>query len=342
MGYSLRVTFEGLCAFLPSEEIRPFEPLEQISVFMVDTRKLQPLRRLHKPIVEFRLVDLVIEGENKWDPDAKVRWRLEDMDLFIKIPEVEHPEIIVDCGAQGEEPREGEESDFNWVPRLVNALPPAEASRRRLLYHGGKVDSICLGTDPSDFVAARIHLEHGNLLVDELVRTQNRVTVSQFVPSEEPAPLRQALSLRVALDVEEVNETVFMRAKRFEEDEWIEFELKLGPGADRLQIDFKNLCDDAEGNFSEWGRDDDFELFYRLAGAGEDPGKIVGLPAPVSVRHPPSRTPVAGDGGATFKRCTEVQLSPLDQEQKEYYDRIIRAIYEFDKEEEKEEGERAS
>lgn len=323
---SVKFTFEGLCAFLPSANIQKGTPLDWMTVFMVDTRSNKLKRRPHDPVVEFRLIDLEGQDPSRTSDLSKVRWNLADTDIFLKVEGSGDPGLLVESGvASGEEPvGKHEIADFCWVPRLEAALSAQEAKTRGLSFDGGKVHKQCLGRIPTGRAVTRIHLDHGFLFVDETVRSQETTTVSQFVPSEERNPLRQAISAKVALSFDRATR-VRLIARDFATGSWREARLK-GP---KLSIAFSNLCA-STGLFEEqWGKDDDFELFYLLAGAHR--GELVGLPSPVAVRHPPSRKPARGDGGTVFKRCTEAQLSALsDSAQLKTYEAMIEKFRQAD------------
>lgn len=329
-GYAVRIYFEGICAFLPSEEIKAGKPLDWVSVFMVDTDGLKPRRRPHNPLLTFNLADLTGQDPKKVDPAATITWPLDKTDIFIDVGSSGGSKIDVAYGyAKGEKPSEDndEVSDFMWVPRLDLACPQEEAKGLGLKAHGGQVAEACLREKPR-LVISRIHLNKGKLFVETVIKSAGEVSVSQFVPSEVVQPLRQALSEKVALDIEGVKEPVRVKLRNFTTKKWKTISLGAANRTQQLNLYFTNLCYDGgrrqSGGEGEWGRDEDFELFYLLAGV--DSKDLAGLPAPVPVRF---RTKIDSDeeGGTVFKRCTESQLYPLGAQARKKFENLVREIY---------------
>lgn len=320
MSYPVAISFEGLCAVLPSEEIRADKPLDWVSILLVHTDEVAGYPP-HEPILSFRLADLA--GQNAGvHPEARVDWPLREVDVFLDYTSSDPVKVKAKFGkAQGERPNSNnseEVGDLRWVPRLDEALPRREAIRRGLDVDGSNIAADCLAKTPiDDRVIARVHLRQGLLRVKDQVRINRQVSVSQFMPSEEAAPLRQAISAGIALDLNSVETPVGIRIRPFGGTSSTPIILGSAGRTERLRVAFSNLCSCADGfaRIAESARDEDFELFYLLAGVGKD--KLGGLPAPAPVRFAFINR---GDGGTVFKRCTEAQLRPLSPAERQAYE----------------------
>ncbi len=270
MVYTLEVTFEGLCALLPSEEIRPRQDLDWVTIFMVDSENKG--HAVHEPLLRFDLS--AQEGQNPAivNKDAEVRWPLRDVDVFFEFASSDITVVRPAFGnARGERPDPQipeEVTDLFWVPRLDKTLPYQEASRRGLTVSGSDMVHDCLLAYPqSDRVVARIHLRRGLLRTLNHVKVNDRISVSQFLPTEEVNPLRQALSAGIALVVRSVEGPVQVRIRPFGGQFLEKVVLGSAQRTDLLKVRFTNLCADRNCEYpSGSSRDEDLELFYLLNG----------------------------------------------------------------------------
>ena len=331
MAYQLRLMLEGLCAFLPSGKIGE-DQIDWVSALMVHTGQAtgSALRR-HHPLIQFDLRDLAGQDTAILE-DIVVRWPLNEEDIFLEFenPPAAKFEIAAGLREPGQErPREEnspDADDFTWVPSLQEAFPPDEVERMtgQRIDVGDVADS-CL-TEHPPFVILRLHANRGRLATDRLVKVHDRISVSQFLPSEASQPLRQALASRVVLVVDDVEGKVILRMRRFRSGEWRKIELGGDGRTEPLRVHVTHLCDDMPSE-EELLRDHDFEMHYRFS-LPPEVADTKGLPAPATVRY---HVPLSGEdrdpgGGGDFRRCGEAQLNPLDSIRRSSYEDLLERI----------------
>jgi hypothetical protein len=295
----VKITFRGLCAFVPSSEIKKDVPVDWLGVMLVNAnedsqRKFKKLDlNIHHTLVKFNLND--IEGL-KNSPDASGYWELHEEDVVlvtgneqlgvnVKIGEPDNPR----------KPTPEEEDFFNWISSVEEILPTA-----------GSVRLNCFEEKPDEGrVAVRIHISEGDLTTARVGKYDDEPVILQFHP---PGPdsevFPRAATTKVALDIYDVKGPFKIRARRFGGASFRELVFKNKKSMDPLEIDILNICssDFSEAKFGPKpypGLDEDFRWYYILSQALPNNIKEEALPIPVAVEF----NPKSGQGGREPARC---------------------------------------
>ncbi len=335
MSYTFRMTFSGLCAFVPRVKDGETSP-RRVDVLIVKDQEpdtaggrwdQSPDYDAHSAEIGFPVRQLQPGG----DPNSDVlgRWELENEEvrLFVRRAGEDDQELnqgltvmeggrdaTQDCppslGAAPYGTNEARDyyrllSDVSWIPQVEKALPGAGTiSRENLL------------STPSSDVAARFVLESGILGTDAIGQFLDGWVIAQFVPPPNGAPAySQALAHRVVLEVViDDGSSVVIKATDFSAGTTRELVLAPVAGA-LLQVDVTNLCcgyyATAKGSPTAAPEPDhDFAEVYRLSADYAALQKAnLWLPVPVPVQYV-NRLPTSATGGVTPIKCSGAWFEP--------------------------------
>src|SRR4051794_36476142 len=300
----VKITFRGLCAFVPSDDIKKGVPLDWMGVMLVNADEISQIKfnkrdmNIHHTFLKFNLS--TVDGL-KNPPDASGYLELHEEDV-VMITGNEQSGVDVKVGKPGDprKPNPNEEDFFNWISVVEEVLPTA-----------GSVHANCFKGIPDEGrVAARFHISEGLLTTARVGKYDDEPVILQFHP---PGPdskvLPRAATTKVALDVSDVKGEFKIRASRFGSDSFRELVFK-NQGDTPLEIDVLNICgsDLSEAKFGPRpypGLDEDFRWYYILSDSLPSSLKEEDLPIPVSVEF----TPKSGQGGREPARCANAQFA---------------------------------
>lgn len=333
--YTLRVSFTGLCGFIP----RGNDPsiISRMDVILPEAD--YDLERPHIPTVSFYLRHMCSTVASSLVDDTQAFWVLEDEDVRFSLFDIgtgEETELegsiqllggrksgdkpFLDTSIEDEAARGNDflaqMGDFSWVPRMKLCLDAA-----------GDADPELVDDDAPGEIKARVYLSAGCFGTHALgVYQEKYIVVAEFAPSvSDTIFLRQALAHWAGVDIEiESRFGIVVRASKYEHPESVrEMRLRAIPGEDVMKIEISNSCCGIGGKGYGGGRpesDTDFEYLYKICANYEDLQQKLGdiWPIPVPVRYPVFPDPDApAIGGVEPARCTGgrfewLALSPLN------------------------------
>ena len=296
MSYSLRIVFEGLCAFVPVTRLQEGENSTNVWVLLVNADE-QGLkggrpREIHYPrlIVDSRNVHGIsgFRGLDLW-------WDLSRREVRLQFQEEVKPHPVSFYYTHGltGKPDASNTSDVGWIPRIRDIVERASYIKRDLL-----------GGSPPEELAARFFLEHGLLSPGDFGQHNDDHVIAQFVPDE--SGIYKSLPIQVALQVDNLERPVIVAAMKLDADpENAEPEyLELAPAEEGkgIILRVRNLCPDLlleRRRVTEPVEDPDFSWFYELSVSEPEP--LHPIPFPIDYR---TEAPVGGEGGGEPVRCT--------------------------------------
>jgi hypothetical protein len=232
MGFTLNVTFHGLCAFIPSEPLS-FEGDQVISsmrILVLDARKRRRIDSIslcaHQPQVVF---------DRPKGPDKT--WSLAG----------ERIELLYDRSP--EQMGLGIRTSFESVASLKSAAAPGSELNPELLER----------PEGGGHVVADLTLETG-----EVYGVEQSLRVLEFRTSPKiPGTYRGRFARAVQLLIPVTGDTALLRATPYQGGEPREAELAPKRGRSAVDVTFSNLCASSE-NEKRTTVDADFRLYYFL------------------------------------------------------------------------------
>ncbi len=304
MSYGVKITFRGLCGFIPA-----VDDLSQgqnwVGAFFAQSGNqrlgdsLRPLS-IHHPYLRYRTSDLLDPASSGF-PQKDHILDLRNLDVAFFPQSSIHANVSINYFNGPLPPKPSNEIEgeyFNWVPEMAAIESGA-----------GVVNPQCLLVDPgSDIVTTRCHLLSGVLKSSSLGKFEGNEIVSQFHPPTGPGQVVQALANEVSLDIYGVVGTFTISLAEFGTTDIKNLVFSQLPDGGTLKLEVGNLC--AEELFSEPSRsayptpDFDFAWHYRLSNifARSFPPTLPTLPVPKDITF-------GGGGGGDFARCTQSRFA---------------------------------
>lgn len=302
--YTVKVTFRGLCAFVPSDATTT---PAWVGAFLVDADENSRERfglnlNPHYSFLQFKWKDVEGLALPPDDLEDLGLWSLQSKDIvFVRQNPTGGPVTIhrAPTGTLGDFPRPGEEQFFDWVPQADEVAPGA-----------GVMDSDCFSATPSGRVNVRIHLSEGKIISDALGEYENNLVLSQFDPPRVPAPNPRAMARRIGLVMENVERSFKVRARKFGSANVRELIFKDPGVGNTLELTVLNICmDDLMEDPARRRRypvvDRDYRWYYTLSlPAGSSVPESLPVPVPVQFRVS------SGTGGGEPAQCTSSGYRP--------------------------------
>lgn len=327
--FTLRLSFAGLCAFVPRGE--NLDRIERMDVLLVKPVYFGPYVEPHSSILRFDLKNLPGNGQNSALGTTQGFWNLDDEDLEVftidratgqsepltgrielcggrkaedKPREDKHTEVRL----RGQDLKE-QEADFAWLPEISKSLDE----------RAGKINVRILdAVNPSYALSARFFIHCGAFSSHSIGRYLSDYVVAQFVPPIQPGkPFAQALAHWAGCDIEvDSGCDILIRASRFDQRAAPrEIILRASPG-ETLTVQVSNLCcgytaQETQG-IPDFNPDRDYAHFYRLSAhfdALESEFPI--LPIPVAVSYQASTRSTRSTGGLNPIRCSGTRFDPV-------------------------------
>ncbi len=305
MPYKFRMILGGLCAFVPTPD------LKEVRALMVNTdpqaghgrvAQLGHVPEFHTPTLIYDRVNEV--GANPAIGSRTAIWPLDDEEITVKAP-VKKPLTIVGPLTGGKSGSPGTNRDIDWVPDLSDILPSA-----------GKIETDCLDQNPKkEFLKARVLIDQDTLKVDEFASFKAAEVLADFVPLPSGAKIaRQALPHRVVWEIEVPDgQSVAIQSRPFAAAANTAapiLNLQLATSKPDVEVLLVNLCC---GNYlkvpppTKLDPDDDFECFYMLL--DNFLTLVKPLPIPVAVKDDSTAVGTAVGGTAGGIRCTMSRMA---------------------------------
>jgi len=316
MSYTLRLTFSGLCAFIPNRDWGHSVPPDEITVCLLNSaskndrlKMIENFPERHVPLLRFELAS--IAPDVSYGKDCYAYWTLAEEDVWISFRKKDG-ENIYNTGPL-RVVMDGTARSFLHVPSMEDVCSGA-----------GQVEVGSLEKVPrNDLVVARFQLDSGILANDEFGKFRGGEVVVQFVPVGGGGAWRERLPHRVVLEFRDLPEDVeaVVHAEKFNDPDSFR-DLILGPVEDPagnrlVELNVLNLCCGyVLGDKSPWESypesDRDFECYYVLSREfGELRKNLVRFPIPVPVEHENRDEKV---GGGDTIRCSVSRFDAIKVE----------------------------
>jgi hypothetical protein len=288
--FTFRMTFRGLCLFVPNDDRTAYTVLLPNASPDADIRPQLQECSTHYPWLTFKLKNLC----SNLEPD------LGDADGYFQL---KRHDVQLEVAAKRMRAR------LRAVPNIDNLYP----------YCGG-VNSIYL-QNPGPLTIARILLRRGTLKVEKTFEYNGQGVSAHFVPvpkgvSHKPGPLASKVSLEIKglSDHIDLTFTVFQKSKKTT--------LTLRPVKTRkgtlqdVEVVVQNVCGEqvverGSSRVEPPGQDQDFAWHYMFT------HKHPGYPSTSAIHPVPLPAPFAyamsadsGEGGGLPVRCTLAQANP--------------------------------
>lgn len=303
MHYSLRLIFEGLCAFVPVRALQQGENSTDLWVLLVNADKPGSkggrVREIHYPrlIVDSRSVHGLTGflGLELW-------WDLSRREVRLQLPDdvKPHPVSFYYTPGLAGKP-DGNASDVGWVPRIYDISRRSSYIKRSLI-----------GGSPPEELATRFFLEHGRLSAGDFGQHNEDHVIAQFVPDE--SGIYKSLPIQVALQIDNLESPVTVVAMNLDADpesvepEYLELAPAEGEEEEGVIVHVRNSCPDLLLGRSRAPRvmepvaDPDFSWFYELSVS--EPVPLHPVPFPIDYRT----EALGGEGGGEPVRCTSAWM----------------------------------
>ena len=318
-GYTVEITFSGLCPFIPGGELSP-DPNQQppwVGCFLVNASAANAISfnaadlPAHFPLLKFDSNALVGMEQA---PETSMLLPLRFVDIVFVPPEESPKGLRVNfAGSPGEIPVTGE------VARLFNWITPLED----VMSGRGQVDPVCYAKldtpiEPvAQRVAARIHMVRGTLQARSFGRIRDQVVVVELGGGG--SKRRSAVAKTAQLIMECSPGPFRIRMKKFkvengEDPGMRELVFRQPAQGTPLQIEISNLCNneifptqsqDADPK-AILKPDNDFRWNY-LISQGVNDLKVGAVPQPVDlvdINPAVVVDPDNGGGGADGAQCS--------------------------------------
>ncbi|HEX3525822.1 MAG TPA: hypothetical protein VH988_02040 [Thermoanaerobaculia bacterium] len=333
--YTFRVSFSGLCAFVP--RVDSAHSLKRMDVILVADDDKEAYAEIHRPVVGIYVKNLRGAADNGDLGDTMAFFELDREDVeFFRLERgkatAEAEKLVGSIGYLGNgklgskpllsatitdstqiaQDFKQQQADFCWVPRMKRILPEASRIDSRLV-----VDSI-----PANIVKARALVSSGDFGSHQLGRYNAGFVVAQFTPAiKANAPVRQAIAHWAGSDTPvDSKYDILVRISKMGKPENKREVVLRARDESTLEVRISNLCCGYYGSEDVNGLkilrnlepDDDFQRFYDLL---PDQGaamrqKYSRLPQPIPVDYP--ALPESETGGVDPVRCSGVRFKPVD------------------------------
>jgi hypothetical protein len=320
-GYQVRITFRGLCPFVPGADLNQREQPEWVGAFLVNARNgsreefpgIPAELPDHFPFLEYRASDLKGMANA---PAETVLSPLRNVDVGFVPPAGSAEELRVDLANRELDvvPTSKEEGNvFDWVTPMDGVM-----------LGSGEVAGECFDGDPSRRLAARVHITRGLLQTDQLGLIGKKAAVAPLQING--VVKRRASAKSVALTIDCAPGNFKIRLQPFDPPGALLTELvfREPPRGEILEIGISNLCADdllsngqsAAGPAALTRADADFRWNYLVSKKDKDLLPQAGVPGPFEEFPFPASfaVPEDGGGGGLGVQCSPPQTAPVSGE----------------------------